>query len=110
MPEFTYEAMDKSGATTKGTVSAHDTQEATVRIRALGVYPTKIADGKSNSSAARTVAVDAINKKALTGGNKVGNLQVPLFTREMADLLDAGLPMDRAFSVLIDQTDQAAVK
>jgi type II secretory pathway component PulF len=28
----------------------------------------------------------------------------------MADLLDAGLPMDRAFSVLIDQTDSEAVR
>jgi type II secretion system protein F len=110
MPEFTNEAMDKAGATTKGTVSAHDSSEAAVRIRALGVYPTKIADGKSNASAARVAASDAAGKKAASSGKKVGRLQILLFTREMADLLDAGLPMDRAFSVLIDQTDQESVK
>jgi type II secretory pathway component PulF len=43
-------------------------------------------------------------------GKKVTRLHVLLFTREMADLLDAGLPMDRGFSVLIDQTDNEAVR
>ncbi len=110
MPEFTYEALDKSGTSTKGTVSARDTQEAAVRVRALGVYPTRIADGKSGSAAAREIEGPASDIKAVTTGKKVGRLEVLLFTREMADLLDAGLPMDRAFSVLIDQTDSAGLK
>jgi len=105
MPEFTYEALDKSGGKSSGTVTARDTQDAAVRVRALGIYPTKIADGK-NTAAAREVAT---TKVALTG-KKVGRLEILLFTREMADLLDAGLPMDRAFSVLIDQTDSAPLK
>src|SRR4051812_20428018 len=98
MPEFTYEALDKSGTATKGTISARDTQEAAVRVRALGVYPTKIADGKSSSSR-ESVAAPAGDGKLITTGKKVGRLEILLFTREMADLLDAGLPMDRAFSV-----------
>jgi type II secretion system protein F len=108
MPEFTYEALDKSGTSTKGTISARDSQEAAVRVRALGVFPTKIADGKNNTAAQRETSAET--GKAATTGKKVGRLEVLLFTREMADLLDAGLPMDRAFSVLIDQTDVPALK
>lgn len=107
MPEFTYEALDKSGAATRGTISAHDPQEAAVRVRALGVFPTRILEGKGTTAAPATPSATA--KRAVIG-KKVGRLQILLFTREMADLLDAGLPMDRAFSVLIDQTDVEELK
>ena len=112
MPDFTYEALDKAGTATRGTVSARDSQDAAVRVRALGVFPTRIADGKSNSAAAKETASagSAGEAKVATSGKKVGRLEVLLFTREMADLLDAGLPMDRAFSVLIDQTDSVSLK
>ena len=109
MPDFTYEALDKGGTTMRGTISARDSQEAAVRVRALGVFPTKIADGKG-SSARESAAPASGGAKVAVTGKKVGRLEVLLFTREMADLLDAGLPMDRAFSVLIDQTDSAPLK
>ena len=112
MPDFTYEALDKAGTSTRGTVSARDSQDAAVRVRALGVFPTRIADGKTNTSVAKeTTSNDSAGEaKVATSGKKVGRLEVLLFTREMADLLDAGLPMDRAFSVLIDQTDSISLK
>lgn len=108
MPEFTYEALDKGGAVTKGTVSAKDSQDAAVRVRALGVYPTRIsADGKASGKETQSTPDGTTTQK---GGKKVKRLQILLFTREMADLLDAGLPMDRAFSVLIDQTDNLELR
>jgi type II secretion system protein F len=110
MPEFTYEALDKTGVTASGTVSARDSQEAAVRVRALGVFPTKIAEGKASKATAAKTSDSAAEAKPLSGRKKVGRLEILLFTREMADLLDAGLPMDRAFSVLIDQTDSEALK
>ncbi len=111
MPDFTYEALDKAGTTSKGTISARDSQEAAVRVRALGVYPTRIGEGKSTSAPAReTATASAGDAKSAPTGKKVGRLEILLFTREMADLLDAGLPMDRAFSVLIDQADGLALK
>src|SRR5579871_6618741 len=125
MPEFTYEALDRAGKTTTGTISARDSADAAVKVRALGVFPTRIGTGSGKSSgpgaqaataknghqsasaksAARPAAGAAGATAPVTTGKKVGRLLVLMFTREMADLLDAGLPMDRAFSVLIDQTD-----
>lgn len=120
MPEFTYEARDKTGKSTSGTIAARDTQDAAVKVRQLGVYPTRIGtNGKSGvGSASRTGNATG---KAATGGNasantvkikgkKITRVQILLFTREMADLLEAGLPIDRAFSVLIDQTDSPSVR
>lgn len=119
MPEFSYEALDRSGKSTAGTITARDSTDAATKVRALGVFPTKIGDsvaGKSVSSGttAKNGVHGAGNKTSArtspdnTGtpmGKKVGRLQILLFTREMSDLLDAGLPMDRAFSVLIDQAE-----
>jgi type II secretion system protein F len=134
MPEFTYEALDKAGKTTSGTITARDTADAAVKVRSLGVFPTYVGTGKppksavSNGTAAKngkngaasaltgmlSGAKPAATPKAATGakpgGKKVTRLHILLFTREMSDLLDAGLPMDRAFSVLIDQTDSEALR
>jgi type II secretory pathway component PulF len=41
---------------------------------------------------------------------KVPRVQILLFTRELADLIDAGLPIDRALSVLVEQTDNDALR
>lgn len=122
MPDFTYEAMDKTGKATTGTIAARDTQEAVVKVRQLGVYPTRVVTGgKSGSSSAAksTISFKAGGAKAATdtgaapakkSGKKITRVQILLFTREMADLLEAGLPMDRAFSVLIDQTEVESVE
>ncbi|HZO87607.1 MAG TPA: type II secretion system F family protein [Chthonomonadaceae bacterium] len=136
MPEFTYEALDRSGKPATGTITARDTAEAAVKVRALGIYPTRILNGKTASNgpaaaaaarngSARANGRDGAAAPALTRppaertegraasggrGKKVTRLHVLLFTREMADLLDAGLPMDRAFSVLIEQTDSEPVR
>lgn len=113
MPDFTYEALDKSGTATKGTISARDSQEAAVRVRALGVFPTRIGTGGKTSETSAPAKDGATGEKPSVlsfGAKKVSRLQILLFTREMADLLDAGLPMDRAFSVLIDQTDSPQLK
>lgn len=135
MPEFTYEALDKAGKTTTGTISARDTADAAVKVRSLGVFPTYVGTGKPPKSAAAGVAAKngaavkngkngaapllgqkpAAQPKAATAepkasGKKVTRVHLLLFTREMSDLLDAGLPMDRAFSVLIDQTESEALR
>ncbi len=103
MPDFTYEALDRSGQSTRGRVTARDNADAAAKIRALGVYPTQIGEGKVSVSAGAAPSAPG-------RARKITRIQILLFTREMADLLDAGLPMDRAFSVLIDQTDSGSLR
>jgi type II secretion system protein F len=120
MPDFTYEALDRSGKTMTGTITARDDADAAVKVRALGVYPTRIGtSGKAQSNGNAHARNGSSNGKGASvgaagqiggGGKKLSRVHVLLFTRQMADLLDAGLPMDRAFSVLIEQTDNEAVR
>jgi type II secretion system protein F len=116
MPEFTYKALDKSGQVSTGTITARDNQDAALKVRALGVFPTAIGAGAKavGTGVLDDAAAAASAKKAApavaSSGKKVTRLQVLLFTREMSDLLDAGLPMDRAFSVLLDQADSGPLR
>jgi type II secretion system protein F len=119
MPDFSYEAVDRAGKPAGGTIAARDASDAAVKVRALGVYPTRIdvARGKpaakSRNGAENTTQAEKRNAatQANSGfGKRVTRMQLLLFTREMSDLLDAGLPMDRAFSVLIEQTESLAFR
>jgi len=118
MPEFSYVALDKDGKSSSGSITARDNADAAIKIRAMGVFPTTIsAPGRSGpSSAARTpqtntaASQSAVKQQSQLLTKKVSKIQVLLFTREMADLLDAGLPIDRSLSVLIDQTDSEALR
>ncbi len=113
MPDFTYEALDKSGSRTGGTITANDSTDAALKVRALGVFPTRIVTGSKIAPNPAGAGASSETKAPSFGGGgskKVSRVQVLLFTREMSDLLDAGLPMDRAFSVLLDQTDGGGLR
>src|SRR5579864_3923998 len=101
MPDFTYEALDRSGKPTTGTVSARDSSDAAVKVRALGVFPTRIGTGSGKAATNGADGHEARNGKAsaratscanaaVTSCKKIGLLLILLFTREVADLLDAG--------------------
>lgn len=83
-----------------------------MKVRALGVFPTRIVAGQQRVNGAASKRKEALSPAAETrkSNKRVGRTQILLFTREMADLLDAGLPMDRAFSTLIDQMESEAIR
>ena len=105
MPDFRYTALDRAGKEVTGTIAARDTNDVATRVRALGLYLVEVAGG----SAARP-AVPASSEPAQASGKRVPRMQVLLFTREAADLFDAGLPIDRALTVLIEQSESEELR
>jgi type II secretion system protein F len=109
MPDFRYLAMDRSGNQVTGSLAARDTADAVSRMRGQGLYPVEVTEGSAGrltrTEQARPKASPAAGKSA-----KVGRMHILLFTREMADLIDAGLPIDRGLSVLIEQSDDDALR
>ncbi len=88
--EFTYEALNKQGQPVTGKVSAENQSEATERLREAGVIVTKI-------DAVRT---EGKKKK----GKKVPLADMSMFSRQLAAMLDAGIPVTQALSTLAAQT------
>ncbi len=105
MPDFAYQARDAAGTSQAGTITAKDTTEAAVKVRALGLFPTQISTANGKEKPAKPAA-----PAGQAGGQKIKRIQILLFTREMADMLDAGMPIDRAFSVLVEQLDSDSMR
>src|ERR1700683_726805 len=104
MPKFNYVAMDSRGKETKGTLEVANQNEAIGRIKEMGFFPTKVVEDKAPAAAAGAAKKAAKRKK---GGGGALNFQIKIpglsgrvkskvlctFTRQLATLVQAGLPL-----------------
>ena len=99
MPKFSYTAVDARGKQANGTVEASDQNDAITQIRQLGYYPQRLDEAKEGGD---TEAKQPKAKK-VKGGGKVKAKVLTIFTRQLATLIDAGLPLMRSLSTLARQ-------
>ena len=104
MANFQYIALDAKGEQTTGTVSAGSEADAVSQLRAQGLYPTQVVqEGKGKLSAvSKGKKGKAKSKKGTTGG-RVKPKVLMIFTRQLATLIDSGLPLLRGLNVLAKQ-------
>ena len=123
MPKYNYVAMDARGKETKGTLEVTNQNEAIGRVKEMGLFPTKIIEvdkikGKSDKKVKAKPAKKAgrkgaamnltINIPGLSG--RVKSKVLTAFTRQLATLVDAGLPLLRGLRVLEKQERNATLK
>ncbi|HEX5739132.1 MAG TPA: type II secretion system F family protein, partial [Hydrogenophaga sp.] len=125
MPKFSYVAMDKQGKENKGTLEVASQNEAINRVKEMGLFPTKIVEvdkvkAKTSKSGAKGASRPA-GKKGKGGAMNI-NIQIPglsgrvkakvltTFTRQLATLVDAGLPLLRGLRVLEKQERHPTLK
>jgi general secretion pathway protein F len=103
LPVFRYEAVDDVGKTKKGVVNADSARAARVDLRGQGLVPVKLD--------IITTQVDAEgNAKRRSFGDKLSTNELALFTRQLASLLEASLPLEQAFSALLEQAERTYVR
>src|ERR1017187_6559551 len=126
MPKYDYVALDNRGKETKGTVEVASQNEAIGRVKEMGLFPTKIVETekgqyKKSSPKKTRSASRAGGKKggalninlniAIPGlGGKVKPKVLTAFTRQLATLVDAGLPLLRGLRVLEKQERSGVLK
>ncbi|MFN3651204.1 MAG: type II secretion system F family protein [Armatimonadota bacterium] len=112
MPQFNYRALDKAGATVSGVIQAESPEAGADRVRQLGLFPMAVTATAAVRDAGREAPRAAGERgKAVTGDlRRVGRMEIVLFTRQLADLVSAGLPLDRALTVLTRQTDSSGLR
>jgi len=91
MSKFSWEATTRSGETRKGSMEAIDENAVMNRLRADQLTPKKVKK-----------AAFEINFKI---GSGVNPRDLMLFTRQMAVMIDAGLPLVQALDILASQTE-----
>src|SRR5947207_16008516 len=116
MPKYNYVAMDAHGKETKGTLEVSTQNEAIARVKEMNLFPTKIveieklkekpekkakAGGKAGGKKGGGALSFQIKIPGLSG--KVKSKVLTTFTRQLATLVDAGLPLLRGLRVLEKQ-------
>ena len=112
MPAYAYTALDARGQEVSDTLEAGSEQEAIAALRQAGYYPTSVMEAGRAAKAARGKAAKAPKAKG-TGLKKDINISIPflerktikpktlmIFTRQLATLIDSGLPLLRGLNVL----------
>jgi type IV pilus assembly protein PilC len=124
MPRYDYTALDSRGNETKGSIEVGSQNEAIGRVKEMGLFPTKITEAdrvqeKSAAKKAKPAARSAGKKKGgalnleikIPGlGGKVKPKILTTFTRQLATLVDAGLPLLRGLRVLEKQERSPTLK
>jgi general secretion pathway protein F len=106
MPIFSYKASDSAGNIFKGTLEAAEEKDAAAKLSAMNYIPIRI------QTAARTGNRFQLNGSIDISGmfERVTSKDVMMFTLDLHALLQAGLPVDKALSLLINVAEKDKFK
>jgi len=120
VPRYNYVALDSRGQESAGLVEAPSPNEAIGRLRQAGYFPTNVyEEGKGGRDGHRKRATPAIPRVAKSRSRKnivlfqrksVKTRTLMIFTRQLATLIDAGLPLLRSLNVLAKQERDGVLK
>jgi general secretion pathway protein F/type IV pilus assembly protein PilC len=92
MPDFTYEALARTGQRAAGTIAANSEREAALLLDGKGLFPVKILLAKTQAAG------------GLTFGKRVKGRHLANLYSQLADLLHSGVPLLRSLELLERQS------
>ncbi len=119
MATYQFTAMDAKGKEVRGTLEADSPTTASTRLREKGLFPTNIADaaaapakGRSTKAAAPAAGKGLKREIKLPtfSTGRVKPKQLMVVTRQLATLIDAGLPLLRSLQVIARQEKNVTLK
>ncbi len=104
MPVYEYSALDRGGKSVSGILDADSAVAARQKLRADGFFPVRIQESQARSrqEAAGSLLAGLVRQ--------VKSEEVNVVTRQLATLLNAGIPLVGALDVLIRQARNRALK
>jgi type II secretion system protein F len=99
MPVFVYRAADRRGQTIDGVMEAPDTRAVIERLQRDAYFPIRI-----------TPHAERAQWFSMGVSSRVGQRDLLAFTQQLATLFEAGLPLDRALTILEELAPNARVK
>ena len=118
MPLFEYSAINANGEVTENKIEAANPADATNQLRASGLFPKQVVEaGKGKLKPSKKRKIGRTKSKSRSGGSKslfgkntVKGKVLMIFTRQLATLIDSGLPLLRGLTVLAKQEPNPALK
>ena len=96
MPAYSFEALTAQGKSHRGTLEADNARSARNQLRAQGWVPLKVSPLKAHGKGLNTVVWES---KVFSATD------LAVWTRQLAGLVGAGLPLERALSALADEAE-----
>lgn len=106
MPEFSYEALDRGGKQVKGSITAPNEDVIVEKLHSMGYYPLKVVPHKVKASDFDLMTLPIIK----TIAHRIKSKHIMTFTRQLATLIDAGLPILRCLNILTEQVESVIFK
>jgi general secretion pathway protein F len=97
MPAYKYEALDAAGKSSTGLVEAENAKAARTQLRAQALVPLAVVPVMAGSSGAG--AASRLSRRVFD------STSLAVWTRQMAGLVGAGLPLERALTALADESE-----
>src|SRR5689334_517384 len=116
MPEFQYIAFDERGGERSGTLSADDSNSVVAKLKEQGLFPTSVSPVEHKratvklSLKSRNVSNLRRFNLNLRIGSGVKSKLLTEFTRQLATLIDAGMPLLRGLRLLDEQERNPVLK
>lgn len=99
MPAYTFEAIDADGKAQKGLLDADTVRAARSALRTRGLVPIKVAPAMADANAVDVPATGWWTQRVFSSTG------LAVWTRQLAGLVAADLPLERALAALADEAD-----
>ena len=106
MPLYAYEALDNGGKMVKGAIEAASEDVIAEKLRDMGFYPLKIVESKVSTAQLDIGALPFVRQIF----HRITFKHLTSFTRQLATLIDAGLPILRCLHILQEQVESVLFK
>ena len=113
MSNYCYEAVDAGGLKIQGSLDVSDQNEALKRIKEMGLFPTRVAQAMPFRRGPRRIRAASKTFKIPVWRMPRGRIKptvLAVFTRQLATLVDVGMPLMRGLRLLQEQTENRALK
>ena len=104
MPIFHYQAFDATGALHKGTQDAANESEVRQLLRSKDLFPKEIRTSRFTRKSNKSKTSEGFKLPEFAKRRNYAK-SLMLFTRQLEVLLDATIPYDKAFQLIIPQTE-----
>jgi general secretion pathway protein F len=91
MPAFSYEAVDAQGKSSRGVIEADSARAARAQLRARELLPMQVEPVQTSGTGQGPWL-----QRELWPTRALDTTQLAIFTRQLASLVGAGLPIERA--------------
>jgi len=106
MPAYSYQALDLKGKKVKGVLEGDSERQVRTVLRGRDLKPLDVKSVRAKAAAANSSSSSSFN----FGGPRMSRRELSMFTRQLASLVQSGLPLDEVLAAAAKQSRKPSIK